>query len=197
MRKIVAATKNKGKILEIKQILKELDVEVVSMLEEGIDIDIIEDGQTFEENALIKARAVKKHTDGIVLADDSGLVVDILNGEPGVYSSRFAGESSNDQRNNAKLLAMMEGVEENKRTARFVCVIALILPDDTEFYVRGECEGLIEFSPKGNNGFGYDPLFLIPEYGQTMAELGTDIKNKISHRSKALEKFKVEIAKYL
>jgi len=197
MHKIVAATKNKGKIEEIKQILKDLPFEVISMEEEEIDSDIVEDGQTFEENAFIKARNVKKHTDGIVLADDSGLVVDMLNGAPGIYSSRFAGEPSNDEKNNAKLLDIMKDIEKEKRTARFVCVIAVIMPDGRETCVRGECEGVIGFIQRGDNGFGYDPLFYLPEYGKTMAELEPEIKNEISHRAKALEKFKAEIKKLI
>lgn len=197
MHKIAAATKNKGKISEIKQILKDLPVEVVSMVEEGINVDIVEDGQTFEENALIKARAIRSHTIGIVLADDSGLVVDALDGAPGVHSSRFAGEPSDDKKNNAKLLAMMDGVKPCKRTARFVCVIAVIMSDGREFCVRGECEGQIGFEQKGNNGFGYDPLFYLPDRGNTMAELESDIKNKISHRAKALGKLKIELKKLL
>ncbi|MGE5473202.1 MAG: XTP/dITP diphosphatase [Ignavibacteriales bacterium] len=197
MNKIITATKNKGKIAEIKQILKDLPAEVVSMVEEGINLEIVENGQTFEENALIKARAIKEHTNGIALADDSGLVVDALDGAPGVYSSRFAGEPSNDDKNNEKLLSMMNGIEQTKRTARFICVIAVIMNDGREFCVRGECEGRIGYEPKGSNGFGYDPLFFMPEYGKTMAELEPGIKNQISHRAKALEKFKIELKKLL
>lgn len=197
MDKIVAATKNKGKIEEIKHILSELPVEIISMDEEGIDINIVENGQTFEENALIKARAVRKHTAAIVLADDSGLMVDALDGAPGVYSSRFAGELSNDSENNHKLLSMLEGVAEGQRTARFVCIIAVVLPNGKEFCVTGECEGIIWYNPIGNNGFGYDPLFYLPEYKKTMAELEPEIKNEISHRAKALKKFAIEIKKLL
>jgi len=197
MHKIVVATKNNGKLLEIKNILEELPVEVVSMVEDGIEIDIIEDGQTFEENALKKARAVKKYTEAIVLADDSGLEVDIMGGAPGVFSARFAGKPFSDERNNAKLISKMEGIEQRKRTARFICVIAMIMPDNREFCVRGECEGHIGFERKGNQGFGYDPLFYLPEYEKTMAELEPEIKNRISHRAKAFEKFKIELTKLL
>jgi len=197
MYKIVVATKNNGKLLEIKNILEELPVEVVSMVEDGIEIDIIEDGQTFEENALKKARAVKKYTEAIVLADDSGLEVDMMGGAPGVFSSRFAGQPFSDERNNAKLLSEMEGIEQSKRTARFICIIAIIMPDGREFCVRGECEGYVGTERKGNKGFGYDPLFSLPKYEKTMAELEPEIKNRISHRAKALEKLIIELKKLL
>lgn len=193
MQKIVVATKNKGKIQEIKQILIDLPVGIVSMEDEGIDIEIIEDGQTFEENALIKAKAVKKFTDAMVLADDSGLEVDCLGGAPGIYSSRFAGENAGDEENNAKLLSLMEGIKEQDRTARFVCAVAVIMPDGSYFIEKGELAGRIGFKPVGQNGFGYDPLFYVPEYNATIAELEPEIKNAISHRAKALKKVKEKI----
>lgn len=197
MNKVVIATKNKGKVKEIKDILSELPVEVVSMQDEGIEIDIVEDGSSFEENALIKARTVGQYTSAIIIADDSGLEVDCLGGAPGIYSSRFAGEGANDEKNNAKLLAMLEGVEEAERTARFVCAIAVVMPDNEHFVVRGECEGTIGFEPKGQHGFGYDPLFYIPEYDAAMAQLEPEVKNRISHRARALEKMKNRILYFL
>ena len=197
MHKIVIATKNKSKVEEIKKILSDLPVEVVSMLEEGIDIAVIESGRTFEENSLIKARAVKDLTPAIVMADDSGLEVDCLGGAPGIYSSRFAGEDSSDEENIQKLLEMMKEVKEEERAARFVCAISVILPDDSNLTLRGECEGMIGFEPVGQHGFGYDPLFYIPEHRVTMAQVAPDMKNNISHRAKALEKMKEALRKIL
>jgi XTP/dITP diphosphohydrolase len=193
MQKLVIATKNKGKVAEIKDILADMDVEVVSMLEEGIDIEVEEDGTTFEENALKKAREIKAMTNAIVMADDSGLEVDYLDGQPGIYSARFSGEGATIEKNNQKLLALMEGVKEQERTARYVCAIAVVFNDDTYFVVRGQCEGMIGREHRGTHGFGYDPLFYLPEYGKTMAELGPEVKNKISHRARALEKVKEKL----
>lgn len=194
--KIVVATKNKGKISEIKEILSDLPVKIVSIEEEGIEIDIVEDGKTFKENALKKAHAVKNFTASIVIADDSGLEVDYLNGAPGIYSSRFAGEIATDEQNNKKLISMMKGVEESKRSARFVCVIAVVTQDNSYFTVTGECRGAIALKPSGQNGFGYDPLFFIPEYNATMANLDADIKNSISHRAHALKNMKEKLKTY-
>ena len=193
MQKLVIATKNKGKVVEIKDILADMDVEVVSMLEEGIDIEVVEDGTTFEENALKKALEIKSMTDAIVMADDSGLEVDYLGGQPGIYSARFSGEGATIETNNQKLLTLMDGVKEQERTARYVCAIAVVLQDDTYFVVRGQCEGIIGSELRGIYGFGYDPLFYLPEYGKTMAELGPEVKNKISHRARVLEKMKEKL----
>lgn len=192
MQRIVIATKNKGKVNEIKDILKDLDIEVLSMKEAGIDIEVKEDGETFEENALKKARTIKDmaDADAIVMADDSGLEVDYLDGKPGIYSARFSGEHATDEKNNQKLLELMKRATKYQRTARFVCVIAVILQDNSHFIVRGECEGIIEYEPRGIQGFGYDPVFYLPEYGKTMAELGLEVKNRISHRAKALMKIR-------
>ncbi len=195
LHKIVIATKNEGKVREIKKILSDMPVDVVSMNEEGIDIEIEENGSTFEDNALIKAKSVKSLTDGIVIADDSGLEVDSLGGAPGVYSARFAGDEADDGKNNAKLLSMMQGLSD--RTARFVCSIAVVLPDGSQYVVRGECRGEIAHEPVGSNGFGYDPLFFLPEYGSTMAELDIDMKNRISHRAKALQLMKDKLREIL
>lgn len=192
--KLVIASKNKHKIEEIKDILSVFDFNILSMDEAGLtDLDVVEDGETFEENSMKKAEAVMSAVDCIALADDSGLEVNILNNQPGVYSARFSGEGANDQKNNEKLLAMMQGVPMDKRQGRFVSVISLAFPDGRKVSVRGECPGIIGFEPKGNHGFGYDPLFIVPEYDRTFAELGEEIKNKISHRAKALEKLQEEL----
>jgi len=186
MKKIIAATKNKGKIKEIQEILAGLSFKVVSMEEIGISKDIEEYGSTFEENALIKAEEVGKLTGEIVLADDSGLEVDFLNGAPGIYSARFAGEDATDEDKNNMLLKLLENVPFEKRGARFVCAIAVVFPNGDNFSVRGTCEGYIGNKPEGSNGFGYDPLFFMPEYNMTTAQMDCEEKHKISHRGKAL-----------
>ena len=186
MKKLIAATKNKGKINEIQEILSDMPFQVISMEEAGITKDIEEFGSTFEENALIKAEEVCKLTGEIVMADDSGLEVDALNGAPGIYSARFAGEGASDEDKNIKLLNMLKDVPFEKRGARFVCAIAVAYPDGKSFCVRGTCEGYIGFKSEGNNGFGYDPLFYMPEFNMTTAQLAPEEKHKISHRGKAL-----------
>ena len=180
---------------EIRKILADLDAEVVSMKEAGIQADIVEDGKTFEENAVIKATAISKLTsDGeIVLADDSGLEIDYLNKEPGIYSARYMGEDTSYHIKNAKLIERLEGVPDEKRTARFVCAIAAAFPDGTMKTVRAAIEGRIGYKESGENGFGYDPIFYLPEYGCTSAELSMEEKNKISHRGKALRAIKDEL----
>lgn len=193
MRKFVVATKNKGKLKEIVEILNGMDLEVVSMEQAGVNEDIEECGSTFEENALIKAREVHKQTGELVMADDSGLEVEILNGAPGIYSSRFAGHGASDSDRNNKLLEMLKDVPFEKRKARFVCVIAVILPDSTHFVVRGTFEGYIGLEPVGENGFGYDPLFFLPEYNKTAAQLDASKKHEISHRGKALKLMLAEL----
>lgn len=185
---IIAATKNRGKLEEIAQLLSNLPYDVISMTKAGMTDDIDETGATFEENALIKARAVWRVTGETVIADDSGLEVDYLEGAPGVYSARYAGEGATDTDKNNKLLAALSGVPADKRAARFVCAIALIFPDGRELVVRGTCEGFIADGPAGNNGFGYDPLFYVPEFGLTIAQMDADLKNSISHRGNALRK---------
>ena len=186
--RLIAATKNKGKLDEIAQLLVQLPYDVVSMAEAGIADDIEENGSTFEENAMIKAKSVWKATGEAVIADDSGLEVDYLNGAPGVYSARYAGEGASDGDRNRKLLAALEGVPADKRTGRFVCAIAVVFPNGSSLTVRGTCEGYIAFEPAGSNGFGYDPLFYVPEVGLTIAQMEADIKNSISHRGNALRK---------
>ena len=175
---------------EIREILKDLGAEILSMKEAGVDIDIVEDGDTFAANALIKAKAVWEKTGGIVLADDSGLVIDALNGEPGVYSARYGGPdciSDSDRIN--YLLKKLENVPEGKRTAKFVSVITLVTPDGKEIVARGECPGHILFERHGNGGFGYDPVFFAEDAGCTFAELAPEQKNQVSHRARALRAF--------
>ena len=184
--RFVAATGNKGKLREIKEILADFPLDVVSMGEAGIHDEIDETGKTFEENAVIKARYIAGLTNDIVIADDSGLEVDYLNGEPGIYSSRFAGEGASDEDKNRKLLRLLQGVPFEKRTGRFVCAVAVVFPDGRSFTVQGKCEGYIGEKPAGFNGFGYDPLFYVPGYEMTIAEMDTETKNSISHRGKAL-----------
>lgn len=188
MERFIAATRNQGKLKEIREILAPLPLKVVSMDEAGAGKEIEENGCTFEENALIKARAIHAVTGGFVMADDSGLEVDWLNGAPGIYSARFGGEGVTDAERNRKLLELMAEVPTEKRAARFVCAIAVMLPDGNYFTVRGTCEGRIHQETAGENGFGYDPLFFLPEYNRTMAQLPSDEKNRISHRARALQK---------
>lgn len=196
-RKIVFATGNAGKMREIKEILSDTDWEVVSMKEIGADVEIEEDGTTFEENAAIKARAVAAVCGEIVLADDSGLEVDALNKEPGIYSARYMGEDTPYAVKNANIINRLEGIPEESRTARFVCAIAAVFPDGKEIITHGEIEGRIDYEEKGKNGFGYDPIFYVPEFGRTTAELSDLEKNSISHRGKALRKMKEELKKRL
>lgn len=185
--RILFATGNQDKMKEIRMILADLGMEIVSMKEAGIDIDIVEDGSTFEENAMIKAKAVAElSTEDIVLADDSGLEIDHLNKEPGIYSARYAGVDTSYTIKNNMLLERLNGVPDEKRTARFVCAIAAVFPDGTVETVRGTIEGRIGYEIAGENGFGYDPIFYLPEYGCTTAELDPVKKNELSHRGNAL-----------
>ncbi|WP_303860581.1 XTP/dITP diphosphatase [Alkalibaculum bacchi] len=185
--KIVIATGNEHKKDEIKAVLGS-EFDVVTMKEEGIYVDIVEDGTTFEENALIKARALKKYTKEIILADDSGLAVDALEGKPGVYSARYAGENATDEMNNEKLLSELKDVPMENRSAKFVCIMVLILPNGEEHLFKGECKGSIDLRLNGQNGFGYDPLFIVDGLKETFGELSAKEKNKISHRALALDK---------
>ncbi len=194
--KIVFATGNQGKMKEIREILGDLGDEILSMKEAGISLDIEENGTTFEENALIKARAVAAYTDAVVLADDSGLEVDYLDKAPGVYSARFMGEDTSYDIKNAAILEKMEGVPKEQRTARFVSAIAAVLPDKTELTTIGTIEGYIGYEMAGENGFGYDPIFYVDEYGCSTAELSMEEKNKISHRGKSLRKMKEALEHY-
>ena len=190
MNKLIFATSNQGKMKEIREILKDLDVEVLSLKEAGIEADIVEDGKTFEENALIKARTIRDLTGYMVLADDSGLEVDALNKEPGIYSARYMGEDTSYDIKNKNIIKRLDGLAGDERSARFVCVIAAAFPDGTEETRRGTIEGQIGFEIAGENGFGYDPIFYIPEFGCTTAELSPEQKNEVSHRGKALRKMK-------
>lgn len=210
--KIIFATGNEGKMREIREILRDMDAEILSMKEAGIEIDIEENGSTFEENAEIKARAVaaavrmtagesaavqtaagETPDDIIVLADDSGLEIDALHKEPGIYSARYLGEDTPYSVKNKNLIDRLEGVPDNKRTARFVCAIAAVLPDGESIVSRGVIEGRIDYEEKGSNGFGYDPIFYVPEFCATTAQLDTAEKNRVSHRARALEAMKEEL----
>ena len=186
MDKIVFATTNEGKVKEIKEILAGFPIEIVSMKEMNITADIEENGATFEENSLIKAREVSKLTGLPAMADDSGLEVDYLNGEPGIYSARYLGRDTDYNYKNNYIIEKLKNAKDEERSARFVCVISLVLPDGREFIKKGVMEGRIAYEIKGENGFGYDPVFYLPEYGMTSAELSGEEKNKISHRGKAL-----------
>lgn len=186
--KIIAATSNKNKIIEINNKFAGITgLEIIPLSEYKGVPEIIEDGRTFSENALKKARAIRDFTGEISLADDSGLVVDAIGGEPGIYSARYGGENLTDADRYNLILEKLKGVEENSRNARFICSIAMAFPDGREFYTEGVCEGRIAFVPGGNNGFGYDPVFFIPELECTMAEISLEEKNRISHRARALE----------
>ncbi len=188
MKKLILASSNKGKINEIKEMLP--DYEILSMADAGFTGDIEENGTTFEENAMIKARAVWEKTGHTVLADDSGLEVDAINKEPGIYSARYLGEDTPFDQKMDDILRRLENVPDEKRTARFVCAMAAVLPDGSEKTVRGTMEGYIGYEKKGTNGFGYDPIFVVPEYELTVAQLDSDQKNRISHRGAALRKMK-------
>lgn len=193
--RIIFATGNEGKMKEIRLILADLGLEILSMMEVGVDLDIVEDGSTFGENAEIKARAVWERTGDIVLADDSGLVIDYLGGEPGIYSARYLGEETSYEYKNRVILERMDGVPGEERSARFVSAIAAVLPDGRVLHTEGGVEGLIAPEPAGNGGFGYDPIFYLPEYGMTSAEIPMELKNEISHRGKALAAMKDMIRK--
>ena len=195
--RIIAATKNKHKVDEIQAITKEFGMNVVPRDEAGVpDIEIEEDGNTFEENSEKKAAGILELCGEITIADDSGLMVDALDGAPGVHSARFAGEDATDAQNNAKLLALLENVEESQRTAKFVSVITMLYPDGRKIVARGECEGHMIYKPRGTNGFGYDPLFVPNGFDRTFAELTSEEKNKISHRAVALQKLRQMLEAY-
>lgn len=195
MVKIIFATGNEHKMVEIREILAGIDAEILSMKEAGISVDIVEDGTTFEENAAIKAKAVAKAVDAIVLADDSGLEIDYLNKEPGIYSARYMGEDTSYEVKNQALLDRLKGVPKEKRTARFVCAVAAVFPDGETVVKRGTIEGYIGEKPAGKNGFGYDPIFYVEEYNCSTAELSMEQKNAMSHRGNALRAVKSELEK--
>lgn len=184
--RIVIATGNQDKVREINEILSGTDFEAVSMKSIGINPDIVEDADTFEGNALIKAKAVHALVNDYVMADDSGLCIDALDGAPGVYSARFCGENSTYQEKFDKIFEMLKDVPNDKRTAHFVCAIAVVRPDGSSFTVKEQCDGILQETPMGSNGFGYDPIFYVPEFGVTTAQMEPEQKHKISHRGKAL-----------
>lgn len=194
---IIFATGNKNKMIEIRMILADLGCKILSQKEAGIQADVVEDGQTFEENALIKAttiadiaRKMPEYKNAVVLADDSGLEIDALNKEPGIYSARYMGEDTSYDIKNQALIDRLEGVPDEKRTARFVCAIATALPDGSTEVVRGTMEGRIGYEIAGENGFGYDPIFYLPQFGCSSAELEPEKKNELSHRGEGLRKMR-------
>ena len=194
---IIFATGNKNKMIEIRMILADLGCKILSQKEAGIQADVVEDGPTFEENALIKAttiadiaRKMPEYKNAVVLADDSGLEIDALNKEPGIYSARYMGEDTSYDIKNQALIDRLEGVPDEKRTARFVCAIAAALPDGSTEVVRGTMEGRIGYEITGENGFGYDPIFYLPQFGCSSAELEPEKKNELSHRGEGLRKMR-------
>ncbi len=195
--KIIFATGNKGKMVEIREILQGLDREVLSMKEAGISLDIVEDGNTLEENAMIKARAVAAHCDALVLADDSGLEIDALGGAPGVHSARYMGEETPYSIKNQAILDQLQGLSQDQRKARFRCVIAAVFPGGEEMVTQGVVEGVIAEQPQGEGGFGYDPIFFLPEKNKTTAELTSEEKNAISHRGQALMSMRKKIEEWI
>lgn len=197
MKRIIFATSNEGKMKEIRMILADMDVEIVSLKEAGIQADIIEDGTTFEENAIIKATEIHKLTGEWVLADDSGLEVDYLDKAPGIYSARFMGEDTSYHIKNNEIIKRLENAKDEERSARFVCVIAAVIDNGEVMTTRATIEGRIGYKEEGDNGFGYDPIMYLPEYGTTTAGLSPEQKNEISHRGKALRLMKEKLEKYL
>lgn len=200
MKKIIFATGNAGKMKEIREIMEDLQIPVLSMKEAGLEAEIVEDGTTFEENAVIKAKAIAgfskcRNEDVVVLADDSGLEIDYLNKEPGVYSARYMGEDTSYRIKNQNLIERLEGVPDEQRTARFVCAIAAVLPDGRVITTRGVIEGKIGYEERGTNGFGYDPIFYLPDMSRSTAELTPEEKNAVSHRGNALRLMKEELQK--
>lgn len=195
MKKLIFATGNQGKMKEIREIMSDLDIEILSLKDAGIDTEIEENGKTFEENAVIKAKAIMELTGELVLADDSGLEIDYLNNEPGIYSARYMGEDTSYRIKNKSLIDRLEGVPDEQRTARFVCAIAAAFPDGETVTAMGIVEGMIGYEEKGTNGFGYDPIFYLPEYNMSTAQLEPEDKNKVSHRGKALREIKKELIK--
>lgn len=197
-KKLILSTGNPDKVKEIKDILKDLPVDILSKKDLGLgDLEIEENGNTLEENAIIKAKALAERIDGIVIADDTGLFVEYLNGAPGVHSARYGGEEHNYKKNNERLLKELKNVPINKREAYFETVIAMVLEDKSIRTLSGRCNGTISLEPMGDNGFGYDPLFIPDGYSKSFGELGEDIKNKIGHRGRALNQLKLEMDKIL
>ena len=194
---MVVATRNKGKIREIREALKGLGLRIYALSDFPDVPEIEEDGKSFTENALKKALFYSKYFGKLTIADDSGLEVEWLKGFPGIYSARYAGKGASTQENNQKLINEMEGISLSKRGARFKCVIAMVSPDGREAIAEGSCKGRVGFKEKGRKGFGYDPLFILPKYGKTMAELPLQEKNRISHRGKALRKLRKRFVTFM
>jgi len=197
---LLVATTNPGKFAEVQAFLAKLPLQITSLKNLTNPPEVVENGRTFEENALKKARTLAEYSGLLTLADDSGLEVDALGGEPGIYSARYAGADGDDERNNQKLLGELTGVGEEQRTARFVCALALCAPQSQgmeEWVVRQTCEGRIAFAPSGSHGFGYDPLFFYPPFGKTLGEIERDVKATVSHRGKALMKLAEVLATLL
>lgn len=195
MTEIIFATGNAGKAREVAMMFADMDVSVKTLKEAKIQAKIMEDGKTFMENARIKAETIAKYTDKIVLADDSGLVIDYLNGEPGIYSARYMGEDTSYDIKNANILKRMEGVPENERSARFVCAMAAVMPNGEVIETEGIMEGMIGYEIAGKNGFGYDPIFYLPEFEASSAQITPEQKNAVSHRGKALRMMQEELKK--
>lgn len=196
-REIIIATHNPGKLREMQALLAPLGFKILSLKDFPEAPNVLEDGATFAENAAIKAKTVAQMTGRPAIADDSGLVVKALGGRPGVFTSRFAGEKTPDRKKCQRLLQEMAGIPEEQREAAFVCAIAVALPEGEVKMVEGECQGRISFSPRGENGFGFDPIFFVPELGKTMAELEPEVKNQVSHRGRALQKLKLILPQFL
>ena len=195
--KIIFATGNEDKMKEIRMILKDVGIPIESLKDAGVEADIVEDGKTFEENAIIKAKAVMEMTGCITLADDSGLEVDYINKEPGIYSARYLGRDTSYEEKNQNIIDRLKDAKGDERSARFVCVIAAALPDGRILTARGTIEGVIGYEAKGHNGFGYDPILYVPEYGMTTGEMTMEDKNKISHRGKALTEIRRKLKEIL
>lgn len=191
--KLIFATNNQGKIKEVRMIFSDLTYDILSLADAGISVEVIEDGNTFEENAIIKAKTIMEYTGEIVMADDSGLEIDALNKEPGIHSARFLGEDTSYEVKNQCILDKLKDIRYEERTARFVCAIACAFPDGKMITKRGVMEGIIGYEMKGDNGFGYDPIFFLPEFDCTSAELSLEQKNQVSHRAKALKAVKKEL----
>lgn len=193
MRKLIFATTNEGKMKEVRQIMADLPVEILSLKDAGIKADIVENGTSFEENAMIKAETIMKLTGELVLADDSGLEVDYINKEPGIYSARYMGEDTSYRIKNQNIIDRLKDAKGDERSARFVCAIAAALPDGRKYITRATIEGQIGYEERGENGFGYDPIMYLKEYDKTTAELSMEEKNEISHRGKALRMMKEKL----
>ena len=190
MKRIIFATTNENKVREVNMMMEDFDVELCTMKQAGVDVDIVEDGVTFEENAIIKAKTIMEITGEIAIADDSGLEVDYLDGAPGIYSARFLGEDTSYEIKNQYIIDKLKDAKGSERSARFVCAMAVAFPNGEILTCKGTIEGVIAYEQKGKNGFGYDPIVYVPEFEMTTGEMSPQLKNSISHRGKALEQMK-------